>query len=170
RERSERGGKGARHCTGEPPNLPTDETHHQDHVRSGDRLRHGENIGEILIGHPAVGADDKVADIGQDSPEPAKADRRYQGEMHRQGERGRWAGHRALAFSIPAMAILRGTKTNKTPRSGSLAKAMRPKASPAKSSAAGRRLCGKRSLMPVAISRPAAVAAMPPRMFPRTGR
>src|SRR5262249_36197032 len=58
--------------------------------------------------------------------------------MHCQGERGGWSGHRALAFSIPAMAILRGTSTNKTAKSGSLAKVMRPKASPAKSSEAGR--------------------------------
>src|SRR5215471_17451275 len=59
------------------------------------------------------------------------------------------------------MAILRGTSTNKTAKSGSLAKVMRPKASPAKSNATGRRRCGISSLMPVAISRPAAVAAMP---------
>jgi hypothetical protein len=35
------------------------------------------------------------------------------------------------------MAILRGTSTNKTAKSGSLAKVMRPKACPAKGNAAG---------------------------------
>src|SRR5262249_62277090 len=125
-------------------------------------------VGEVLIGHPAVGADDKVADIGKDRWEPAKADRRYQGKMRRQGERGGWTGHRALAFSIPAMAMLSGTKTNKTARSGSLAKVMRLKASPANNNAAGRRRCGISSLMPVAIRSPAAAAAMPPRTVLRT--
>ena len=48
------------------------EAHHQDHVRAGDRLGHHENIGELLIGHPAMGADDKVADIRQDRRESSK--------------------------------------------------------------------------------------------------
>jgi len=76
----------------------------------------------------------------------------------------------AAAFSMPATAMLIGTKPNRTARSGSLPKVMRPKASAANSKAAGRRRCGIRSLIPVAIRSPEAVTATPPRMFRRSGR
>jgi hypothetical protein len=69
------GCKRARQGSGKSPYLPPDKTHHQDHVRPWDGLRHRETIGEFLIGHPAMSGDDEVAHIRQDSREAAKADR-----------------------------------------------------------------------------------------------
>ena len=123
--------------SGKSPHLPPDKTHHQDHVRPGDGLRHCEKIGEFLICHPAMGDDDKVVDIRQDGREAAKADRRDQRKMRGQRDRGRRVAHRALAFSMPATAMLSGTRPNRTTRSGRLPKGMRPKASAAKSTAPG---------------------------------
>jgi len=139
---------------GNPHTFQPTKTHHQDHVRPRDRLCHSENIGEVLIGHPTMGSDDKVADIRQDCRESAKADRRDQSEVCGQRDRSGRTGHPALAFSIRATAMLTGTRPNRTTRSGSLAKVMRPKARTAISTAAGRRRCGKRSLMPCRDQKP----------------
>src|SRR5438477_7488637 len=60
--RGPEGRKRARHGSRKSPHLPPDETHHQDHVRPRDRLGYREKVSEFLIGHPAMGGDDEVAD------------------------------------------------------------------------------------------------------------
>jgi hypothetical protein len=53
---------------------------------------------------------------------------------------------------MPATTMLIGTRPNKTTRSGSLPKVMRPKASAATSKAAGRWRCGIKSFPDYALS------------------
>src|SRR5262245_14205795 len=154
---------------GKAPDLPTDEPHHQDHVRSRYRLSDREELAEILVGHPAMGGDDEVPNIGENGWKPAETDGGEEEEMSRQRERRGRGVHRARC-SRPATPMLSGSKPKRTTSSGSLPTAMRPKASPAKIKVAARPRCGISILIPVAIRSPAAVADSPPRMLRRRGR
>src|SRR5271157_924644 len=129
----------------------------------GHDLRDCEKIGELPVGHPAVGRDE-VMNIRENRREPAKADRREQREMRGQCNRCRWAFHQALALAIPATAMLIAAKPSKTTSSGSLTNAMPVKARAAKSNAVRRLRCGISSRIPVAA------AESPPRMFCSTAR
>ncbi len=70
------GRKRARKGSRNSPHFPSDKTHHQDHVRPRDGLRQRKKIAEVLIGHPAMIADNEVANIRQNRGKTAKTDRR----------------------------------------------------------------------------------------------
>jgi len=131
---------------GQAPHLPSDESHHQDHVRARDRLRHGEDVGEVLVRDPAMHGDDKRTHIGQHGWKAAETDRGNDGEMQcqRHEPRGRFHDRRAVEN-----AMLSGNSASSTMCSGKRLKTIRTSANTARPITNGRRRCGRRSRSPV---------------------
>jgi hypothetical protein len=70
------GGDRARQSSRKSPYLPSDKAHHQDHGGARDRLGEGEEVGEFLVRHPAIGAGNEIAHVRQNRRKAAKADGR----------------------------------------------------------------------------------------------
>src|SRR5262249_54021110 len=126
-------------------------------------LRHRKEVGELSIGHPAIGSDE-VTDIRENRGEPAEANRRQHRKMQRQCDGRRRAVHHDLTLWTRAAAMLRGANPSKTTISGNLKTTIPAKANAAKNHAPGRPRCAISSLIPVAISSPAAAAESPLRI------
>jgi hypothetical protein len=114
------------------PGMPhTFHQHHQDHVRSRDRMRQRKEVGELPIRHPRMHKDDKVADIRQNTGKAAEADRRKQDDVCRKGNRSGRIAHWLFAALNSARTILTDVVPSRTTSSGSFARAKPMMAPPA---------------------------------------
>jgi hypothetical protein len=109
------------------------------HPTSPIIMSHREDVGEVLVGHPAMRRDDKRTHIWQYGWKATKANRRQQRKLRGQGHGRAGRRHRAPAGDSAATAILAGARTNSTASSGNLLNASKTRARAAKMIAAGRR-------------------------------